>query len=215
MNETDEPRQLGAPTILVNNAASSVTGLPIIPIGNTPTLTPAQAAKTLTTNTLSHFTTLSILLPHLLSSPSGAHIISISSILSHLSPARLSDYSSSKAAISALHNTLYAELATHPDTSLRSRVKLLLVEPGMLSTQLFSDITSVPWYAHFFGPVLEAKDLAKEMLKWVERGDGGVIRMPFYAKCVPLLGVMPGYVQKGVRWWSGIDRAIVGREKRA
>ncbi len=85
----------------------------------------------------------------------------------------------------------------------------------MLSTQLFSNITSVPWYANFFGPVLEAKDVAKEIVKWVERGDGGIIRMPFYAKCVPLLGVAPGFVQRAVRWWSGIDRAIVRREKGA
>ena len=206
--------QLGAPTILVNNAASSVTGLPLVPADKITTLSSAQATKTLTTNTLSHFTTLSIVLPYLLSSTQGAHIITISSILSHLSPSRLSDYSASKAAISSLHNTLYHELLTHPDHTVFSRVKLLLVEPGMLSTQLFSDITSLPWYANFFGPVLEVNNVAKEIVKWVERGDGGIIRMPFYAKCVPLVGVMPGVVQRGVRWWSGIDRAIVGREKK-
>jgi short-subunit dehydrogenase len=178
-------------------------------------LSPETAAKTFTTNTLAQFTTLSTMLPYLLSSPTGAHIITISSILSHLSPARLSDYSASKAAISSLHNTLYHELLTHPDRNAFSRVKTLLVEPGMLSTQLFSDITKLPWYAHFFGPVLEAKDVAKEILRVVERGEGGVIRMPFYAKCVPMLGVLPGSLQRVVRWWSGIDRAIVGREKRA
>lgn len=85
----------------------------------------------------------------------------------------------------------------------------------MLSTHLFSEITRLPWYAHFFGPVLEAKDVAKEILRYVERGDGGVIRMPFYAKCVPLLGLLPGAVQGCVRWWCGIDRAIVSREKKA
>ncbi|KAJ9614479.1 hypothetical protein H2200_002616 [Cladophialophora chaetospira] len=206
--------ELGPPTILINNAALSVTGLPMVPADNITTLSSAEATKTLTTNTLSHFTTLSIVLPYLLSSTRGAHIITISSILSHLSPSRLSDYSASKAAISSLHNTLYHELLTHSDHTIFSRVKLLLVEPGMLSTQLFSDITSVPWYANFFGPVLEAKDVAKEIVKWVERGDGGVIRMPFYAKCVPLLSVVPGSVQRVVRWWSGIDTAIVEREKR-
>jgi len=63
--------------------------------------------------------------------------------------------------------------------------------------------------------VLEAKDIAKEIVRRVERGDGGVIRMPFYAKCVPMLSVMPGGVQMLVRWWSGIDRAIVDRPAKA
>ena len=110
---------------------------------------------------------------------------------------------------------MYHELLTHPDPKAFSRVKTLLVEPGMLSTQLFSDITKVPWYTQFFGPVLEAKDVAKEIVKVVERGEGGVIRMPFYAKCMPLLNVMPGTVQRVARWFSGIDRAIVAREKKA
>ncbi|KIW62517.1 hypothetical protein PV04_10684 [Phialophora macrospora] len=208
-------QELGRPTILINNAAGSVTGLPLVPADNVTTLSSRQATRTVTTNTLSHFTTLAVILPYLISSPQGAHVITISSILAHLSPSRLADYSCSKAAISSLHNTLYHELLTHPDSGVFSRVKTLLVEPGMLSTQLFSDITRVPWYANFFGPMLEAKDVAKEILRWVERGDGGVIRMPFYAKCVPVLGVMPGVVQRAVRWWSGIDRAIVGREKKA
>ena len=59
------------------------------------------------------------------------------------------------------------------------------------------------------------RELLDRMREAVERGEGGVIRMPFYAKCVPVLGVLPGGVQRVVRWWSGIDRAIVGREKRA
>ncbi|KIW76591.1 hypothetical protein Z517_09035 [Fonsecaea pedrosoi CBS 271.37] len=210
---------LGRPTILINNAATSINGLPLISPASselsTSTLSPQQATKTITTNALGHFTALSAVLPHLLSSPQGAHIITISSILSHLNPAQLADYNASKAGVSALHNTLCHELRTCRDPTVFDKVKTILVEPGQLSTQLFADITRVPFYAHFFGPVLEAKDVAKEIVRWVERGDGGVIRMPFYAKCVPFLNVMPGAVQRVVRWWSGIDRAIVAREKNA
>ncbi|KIW93202.1 uncharacterized protein Z519_05807 [Cladophialophora bantiana CBS 173.52] len=210
---------LGPPTILINNAATPINGLPLLSPSSkeslAATLSPQQVTKTITTNALGHFTMLSILLPHLLCSPQGAHIVTISSILSHLAPARLADYNASKSAVSALHSTLCHELRTHPDPSVFHKVKTILVEPGQLSTQLFADITRVPFYAHFFGPVLEAKDVAKEIVRCVERGDGGVIRMPFYAKCVPFLGVMPGAAQRVVRWWSGIDRAIVTREKQA
>jgi short-subunit dehydrogenase len=171
----------------------------------------------MTINCLSHFNTLSVLLPYLTSSKNttGAHIVTISSILAHLSPASLADYSASKAAVSSLHSTLCHELRCHPDPSAFAKVKTLLVEPGQLDTQLFADITSVPFYAHFFGPVLRAQDVAKEIIRTIERGDGGVIRMPFYAKCMPFFNVLPGSVQLGMRWFSGIDRAIVSENKKA
>jgi short-subunit dehydrogenase len=175
---------------------------------------PEQASRTLSINTTAHFNTLSILLPYLTTSKTGAHVVTISSILAHLAPASLSDYTASKAAVSSLHHTLCNELRSHPDRSIFATVKTLLVEPGQLDTQLFADKTSVPFYAHFFGPVLEAKDVAKEILRKIERGDGGEIRMPFYAKCMPLFPVLPGTVQLAFRWFSGIDRAMkpVGRK---
>ncbi|KAK5304727.1 hypothetical protein LTR99_003792 [Exophiala xenobiotica] len=217
--------ELGAPTILINNAATGVAGLPLLTSSSSQnqaaaaaaTLSPDQASRTMTINCLSHFNTLSALLPYLTSSKNktGAHIVTISSILAHLSPASLADYSASKAAVSSLHSTLCHELRCHPDPSVFSRVKTLLVEPGQLDTQLFADITSVPFYAHFFGPVLRAQDVAKEIIRTIERGDGGVIRMPFYAKCMPFFNALPGSVQLGMRWFSGIDRAIVSENKKA
>ena len=78
-----------------------------------------------------------------------------------------------------------------------------------MDTNLFGPHTTLPWYAHFFGPTLEAKDVAMEIVRVVERGEGGVIRMPFYAKIIGhTWGVLPGSLQKGVRWWSGVDEAV-------
>ncbi|KIW14456.1 hypothetical protein PV08_07240 [Exophiala spinifera] len=220
-------KELGPPTILVNNAASTVTGLPILPLlpssaltsshpnGPSSTLSPTQASKTLSVNTISHFNLLSAVLPHLISSKTGAHVVSISSVLAHLSPASLADYSASKAAVATLHKTLCHELRAHPDPSVFAKVKTLLVEPGQLDTQLFAGITSVPFYAHFFGPVLTAQEVAKEIIRTIERGDGGVIRMPFYAKCMPLFDMLPGTLQLCVRWFSGVDAAITQRNKKA
>ncbi|KAJ4523362.1 hypothetical protein HRR83_000010 [Exophiala dermatitidis] len=207
--------ELGSPTILINNAATTVSALPLVStLKNPSSLSPEQASGTLEVNTLSHFNTLSVLLPRLIASAKGAHIVTISSILSHLAPACLADYAMSKAAVSSLHQTLCHELRNHPDPTVFARVKTLLVEPGQLDTQLFADITSVPFYAHFFGPVLAAKDVAKDIARTIERGDGGVLRSPFYAKCMPLYGALPGSLQLLMRWFSGIDRAIVGRDKK-
>ncbi|EXJ81568.1 hypothetical protein A1O1_07632 [Capronia coronata CBS 617.96] len=208
--------ELGSPTILVNNAATPVNGLPLLcSPGKPSSLSPDQARETLAINAMSHFNMLSVLLPRLTSSPKGAHIVTISSILAHLAPACLADYTSSKAAVSSLHQTLYHELRNNPDPSVFARVKTLLVEPGQLDTQLFADNTSVPFYAHFFGPVIEAKDLAKEIVRTIERGDGGVIRTPFYTKCMPFYGAMPGTFQLFMRWFSGIDEAIIEKTKRS
>lgn len=163
-------------------------------------------------NAVSQFNLISTTLPYLVesTSESGAHIITISSILSRLCPSHLSDYAASKAAISALHTSLTAELASHPNKQVRNRLKTLLVEVGQMDTSLFASHTSLPWYANFFGPKLEAKDVAMEIVRKVERGEGGVIRMPFYAKCIGLgvWAVLPGSIQKLARWWSGIDEAV-------
>ena len=89
----------------------------------------------------------------------------------------------------------------------------MLVETGQLDTQLFAERTSLPFYADFFGPILEANKVAKEIVKTIERGDGAVIRMPFYAQCMPYYSILPGTMQALLRWFSGIDRAIVESKK--
>lgn len=75
---------------------------------------------------------------------------------------------------------------------------------------------NLPWYANFFGPVLDTKDVADEIVKRIWMGQGGVLRMPFYARCVGSgwYAVLPGCVKRGVRWWSGIDGAMGGKGKR-
>lgn len=202
--------KFGSISILVNNAATSINALPLIPsTKDTPVLTPQQAFGTLSVNVLSQFNLLNVMLPYLINatSHSGAHIITISSILSHLCPSHLSDYAASKAAVSALHTSLNAELRS---CSNRDRLKTLLIEVGQMDTNLFASHTTLPWYANFFGPILDAKDVAMEIVRTVERGEGGVLRLPFYAKCIGtgLWDVLPGSLQQLVRWWSGIDVAV-------
>ena len=134
--------------------------------------------------------------------------MTISSILSHLSPSHLADYAASKAAVSALHNSLFHEIQAHADPHVRRNVKTLLVEVGQLDTSLF-EMTRLPRWARFVGPVVEGKDVAKWITWYVERGEGGVLRLPFYARCVGVWwGVVPGCVERCVRWLSGVDGAV-------
>ncbi|RMZ80019.1 hypothetical protein DV738_g3033, partial [Chaetothyriales sp. CBS 135597] len=167
--------RLGRPTVLVNNAA-------------------AGASTTLQVNTLGHVNLLHACLPHLLQAAAGAHVVTISSVLAHLRPARLADYAASKAAASAIHHTLAHEIAASRDGSSAALIKTLLVETGQLDTPLFADVTRLPWYANFFAPVLDPKDVADAIIRVVSRGEGGVLRMPLYASVVGAgwYAVLPG-----------------------
>ena len=198
-------QKMGAPTILINNAASSILGKPLCPLpGLTTALSADDAAKCVGVNLLAHFYTLTNLLQDI-GSASGLTIVTISSILGHLAPAKLSDYAATKAAVSSLHHALTNEVRL--DKNLKSRIKTILVEIGQMNTTMFANV-KVPWYAEFVGPVLEAKDVARAIVETIDSGEGGVIRLPFYATLVPWYGVMPGSIQRLLRWASGIDRAL-------
>ena len=84
----------------------------------------------------------------------------------------------------------------------------LLVEVGQMDTALFS-MTRLPWWARFMGAVVEGKDVARWITWYVERGEGGVLRLPFYARCVGAWwAVVPGALERCLRWASGVDRAV-------
>ena len=209
--------EMGTPTVLVNNAAMAVNGLSLVAGDYEAALTSQQAERTLLVNTQGAFNALSAFLGGLMKSAeqgNGATIITISSLLAHLSPARLSDYAASKAALSSLHRTLTHEVSVNPNQDIRNKFKTVLVEPGQLHTDLFADITEVPWYANFFGPTLEVNEVVKAIVATLEAGESGIIRIPFYSKCMPFYAAMPGSMQKFMRWFSGIDRAIVPSKKK-
>ena len=132
-------------------------------------------------------------------------IVTISSVLSHLGPKLLSDYSSTKSAISTLHHSLTAELG-----GVDSPIKTLLVETGQMSSDLFAGVQTP---SNFFAPVLEPVDVAKEIIAAVDAGKGGVLAMPSYARWIQWMKVLPVSLQRYLRWWSGCDEAMAKRKK--
>ncbi|KAG9686970.1 NAD(P)-binding protein, partial [Aureobasidium melanogenum] len=193
---------LGTPTILINNAGI-VNGKPLL------SLSAAQISRCFSINTLSHFHACRSFLPGMLASPSGGTIVTVSSVLGHLGASHLTDYTASKAALLAFHTSLRAEIkqmagnrTNYPGAK---NTKMLLVKPGQLSTAMFSTLKSP---SDFLGPVVQAKDLAREIVDMIEEGRDGVLCMPVYAWLIEWLGVLPVSLQRAARWMSGVDGAM-------
>lgn len=189
-------KDLGTPTILINNAAV-VNGRPFLE------QTREEVEKTFRVNTLSHYQLTRLFLSSLLGRPSGGTLVTISSVLAHLGASHLSAYTASKAALLAYHASLTAELA---ETA--RQIKTVLVAPGQLDTQLFGSIKLRGWWRNFFGPVVGAGEVAVRIVEMIDRGEGGVVSEPAYARWIAWLGVLPVGVQKVVRGWSGVDDAF-------
>ncbi|KAF8423275.1 hypothetical protein EV426DRAFT_602924 [Tirmania nivea] len=189
--------ELGIPTVVINNAA-------VMYGKNIVDLEPAEIERTIRTNLLSHFYTIKTFLPAMQKLNKGT-IVTISSALAHIAPKHLSDYAAAKAAVSALHHALTADLG-----GVDAPIKTLLVEPGQMSSDLFAGVDTP---SNFFAPVLEPVDIAKEIIATVDAGNGGILRMPSYSRWIGLMNVLPVSMQRLVRWWSGCDEAMVKRRK--
>lgn len=109
-----------------------------------------------------------------------------------------------------MHASLRAELynSQHPGAP---NIKTILVAPGQLSTPLFAGIRTP---SNFLAPVVEPVELAKEIVQMIDSGCSGEIMLPLYAKWIPLLGALPVGFQRIVRWWSGMDKAMLEFSKK-
>ncbi|KAK6825269.1 hypothetical protein PG987_012763 [Apiospora arundinis] len=182
----DIERDLGLPTILINNAAE-VIGKRLLD------MEAEDVERSISTNLLSHFYTIKQFLPGMLRNETGGTIVTVSSVIGHLGSAQLSDYAAAKAGVTALHKSLAAELYETPE------IKTILVTPGQLSTPLFR------------GPV----DVAKEIIAAIDMGLSDHIAMPLYARWIDWYDVLPVGVQRIARRISGIDQGMktfVGRK---
>lgn len=153
-------------------------------------------------NLLSYFNFLQVFLPGILTSPTGGTIVTVSSVLGHLHAAGLADYTATKAAASAAHRTLEAELRI---SGAQEKVKTLLVETGQVATQLFENVETPN---RFFAPILEPVEVARAMVSVIDSGNGGVIRLPAYASLVSWYTILPASIQRLARYVSGVDAAI-------
>ena len=131
-------------------------------------------------------------------------IVTISSVVGQLGPKFLTDYASTKAAVTTLHYSLTADLG-----GVNSPIKTLLVELGQMSTDLFAGVETP---STFVAPVLEPVGVAKEIIAAIDAGKSGVLAMPTYSKWIHLMKVLPVSIQRVARWWSGCDEVMQKRK---
>ena len=186
-------QELGTPTILINNAAV-VNGRPFLK------QTSEEVEKTFRVNTLSHYYLSKLFLAPLVDCAVGGTLVTVSSVLAHLGASNLSAYTASKAALLAYHSSISAELA-----STAPQIKTILVAPGQLDTQLFGDVKLRGILRNFFGPVVGAGEIAAKIVGLIDKGDGGAVIEPAYARWIAWLEVLPVGVQEVIRGWTGIN----------
>ncbi|KAL1393275.1 hypothetical protein HDK64DRAFT_3867 [Phyllosticta capitalensis] len=190
-------QDLGTPTIIIN-CAGIVNGKPL------QELTPSDVERNFRVNLFSHFYTNQKFLPGMMSSANGGTIVTVSSVLGKIGAASLSDYTAAKAGLIAMHTSLIAELKQSPNRGARN-IRTILVTPGQLATPLFASLTTP---SNFFGPVVEPVEVAKEIMKMVDAGEGGELSFPLYACFIEWMNVLPASLLWAVRSMAGVDTAM-------
>ncbi|CAO2648488.1 Nn.00g077550.m01.CDS01 [Neocucurbitaria sp. VM-36] len=187
-----------APTILINNAG--------ILASHTIIHTPDTFLKKIfDVNVLSNWYTTKAFLPAMIAQNKG-HIVTIASTASYVGVAGLADYTATKAAILAFHETLAQELKHHYKA------------PNVLTTSIHPNWVRTP----LLGPVeqelkdrgaviLEPKDVADAVVARIESCSGGQVFLPASIARISLLRGLPNWVQESVR--DGVSRTIFDSAK--
>ncbi|KAH8927453.1 retinal short-chain dehydrogenase/reductase [Atractiella rhizophila] len=195
-------KELGDPTILINNAGV-VQGKSLLDLSEN------EIKKTFDVNVLAHFWTIKAFLPAMIKSDHG-HIVTVSSVLGHIGVSQLSDYCASKAALLGLHDSLTAELKNSPSTKNLRNVHLSLLCPGQVRTRMFSSIRIAPGLASFFCPIVEPHNVAKEVIQVLDCCESREIYVPFYTGFAWLERGLPSWLRDAARWFTNADKAMEG-----
>lgn len=126
-------------------------------------------------------------------------IVNVSSVLGTFGPKNLLVYSASKAASIQIHECFAEEVKQFPT------IRPLLVIPGQLTTDMFSDVTPS---RQFFAPLVDHRQLARVVVGKLVDGETGVLCEPLYANFLPIMKVLPLSIQRLARWASEMDDKV-------
>ncbi|KDN65192.1 putative short chain dehydrogenase [Colletotrichum sublineola] len=167
-------REVGNPTVLVNNAGLA-RGFSVMDGTYT------DVELTINTNLIAPFLLVKEFLPHMVKSNHG-HIVHVGSMSAMMPPARIADYAATKAGLIALHEALQLELKY---VNRAPKVRLTLGIFGFIKTPLFrSERTG---QSAFLFPLLESDAVARCFVDTLYSGFGKTIYMPGIMRYVAML----------------------------
>lgn len=189
--------RFGTVTALINNAATAIGKGKFVA-----ELTSEEVQRGLAVNLAGQYWLVQAFLPTMAARHRG-YIVSIGSVLSYVSPSKLSLYSATKSALLAFHESLSYELG--PPSRPHSGIQTLLITPGHLRTQMFQDVQSP---AMIFAPVQEPAQVATVIVHAMMAGQVGELRLPLYGKLIPIMRALPWQLIERLRSFAGIDEAL-------
>ena len=82
---------------------------------------------------------------------------------------------------------------------------MILVAPGQMATPMFARVQTP---SRFLNPVASPLDVAKEITRVIDAGDGGFVAEPAYARSTWLWHALTPGLRTLLRRYSKIDEAI-------
>ncbi|XP_022335580.2 short-chain dehydrogenase/reductase 3-like [Crassostrea virginica] len=189
-NYADIKKKIGPVTLLVNNAGI-VHGKQIVDIQD------EDIQKTLSVNAMAHIWTIKAVLPDMIESNRG-HLVSISSVLGLLGMRGISDYCSSKFAISGLMEALHWEVADH-------NIHITSVHPYLVDNQMFAGLKlRFPWLV----PPLNEGYVAKRTVSAVLTNENSVVMPRIMLLVLWARSLFPVDAMLPILRFTGVDRAM-------
>lgn len=177
--------KVGNPTVLINNAGVA-RGKSVLEA------TPGDVRFTFDVNTLAHYWLAQAFLPSMIKANHGM-IVTVASVASFVSTAKMVDYSASKAAALAFHEGLTAEL---PTVYGADRIRTVVVHPAHIKTALFKGFDQ---HSSFLTPSLHPQTVAEAVVRQVLSGHSGQIVLPQTARGSQILRLVPFWLSHAYR----------------
>jgi short-subunit dehydrogenase len=189
---------LGAPTILINNAG-------ILASHTILSTSDDYLRKLFDVNVLSNWYTTKAFLPDMLAANKG-HIVTIASTASYIGVAGLADYTASKAAILAFHESLNQELKHHYNAP---NVLTTSIHPNWVRTPLLAPVEQE--LKQRGSAIIEPNVVADTVVERILACTGGQVFLPRSIGRISALRGLPNWVQESVR--DGVSKTIYASAK--
>lgn len=199
------------PAVLINNAGVAHNKLLL-------DLPDQVITNVINVNLLAPFWTIKTFVPGMVKRGKG-HIVNISSVLGTMGVSQLSAYCASKHGLIGFHDSLTHELTNpynyYPDAvseapdapSRPTGIATLLVVPGHISTEMFAGVRCPD---RFLSPILNPKDVGRQIAQAVLQGETGRLYFPFYTRVSWIFSALPGIISEAIRLFSRADLLMSG-----